>query len=727
MVFVALGAVLLSALSPAQSRVLGFGVQVFDSAIPEIQDAVHVACGDYHSLVLRRNGEVLAWGDNRFGQCDVPAFAPGLVPIEVAAGSAHSLVLFSDGSVIAWGDDSFGQSDVPASPPGVRYVQIDAEGDMNVALRSDSVVVAWGDNRLGQCNVPPAPSGTTYAQVSAGGDHGIALCANGTIVAWGDNTYGQSTPPPVLIGATPVKVAAGRYSSVALYSSGQYRAWGFRYLPIIYGVYNSPWFATYSNLDTTGDMVIAAETNGELHLMRDTGYDFVSLARPGVTFTDVAVGLHHALGCRSDGSLAVVHSTYFASPGLYGQNGPRPLQSGLRCLDLSLGSYHNLALLSDGSVDAWGGAAASAVPRQLDGRPFTAFTAGDEFTVGLLDDGRVVPFGSNAFGQLNPPPLPGGIVYSALAAGKNHVVALRSDSSVVGWGDNRLGQCIAPSPPPGTRYIGVAAGGDHSAALRTDGVLVLWGDNRYGQSTAPSPPAGLDCIAAALGDYHTLALWSDGTIAAFGNNWFGQCNVPPLPAGVTYVGVAAGSYHSIGLRSDGTAVAWGDDSFGQCGVPAPPPGTAIVQVVAHGDRSAVRCGPSSSYAVFATGCAGSMAAARLVPRSLPGIGETLRVDLIGLPANAAVLVTGLGNRQSSLGPLPLSLGSIGMPGCTAYVADQSLTLVLGAAARARIALPLPYAESLLGKRFYQQAIVLDPAVNALGAVMSDAAAAVIGG
>ena len=44
---------------------------------------------------------MVAWGDNDYGQCNVPAGLSGVVA--VAAGAYHSLALKADGTVVAWG------------------------------------------------------------------------------------------------------------------------------------------------------------------------------------------------------------------------------------------------------------------------------------------------------------------------------------------------------------------------------------------------------------------------------------------------------------------------------------------------------------------------------------------------------------------------------------------------------------------------------------------------
>jgi hypothetical protein len=52
-----------------------------------------LAGGGAHSVALLTNGSVVAWGDNRYGQCNLPATLTNAVAI--AAGNAHTLVLLS--------------------------------------------------------------------------------------------------------------------------------------------------------------------------------------------------------------------------------------------------------------------------------------------------------------------------------------------------------------------------------------------------------------------------------------------------------------------------------------------------------------------------------------------------------------------------------------------------------------------------------------------------------
>jgi alpha-tubulin suppressor-like RCC1 family protein len=65
---------------------------------------VSVAAGNEHSLALKRDGSVVAWGDNTFGQTNVPSGLTEVIRISAAAHS--SSVLTRNGKIVAWGKTS---------------------------------------------------------------------------------------------------------------------------------------------------------------------------------------------------------------------------------------------------------------------------------------------------------------------------------------------------------------------------------------------------------------------------------------------------------------------------------------------------------------------------------------------------------------------------------------------------------------------------------------------
>jgi alpha-tubulin suppressor-like RCC1 family protein len=216
-------------------------------------------------LALKADGTVWAWGYNSNGQTgDNRAGSITTVPVEVsalsramaiAAGGAHSLAVKSDGTVWAWGSNQYGQlgngsnedSSAPVQVPGLVNVIRVAGGDhYSLALKSDGTVWAWGINREGELgngtntetNVPVWVSGLSgviaiSAAPAVGPNHSLALKADGTVWAWGYNASSQlgnggntdSNVPiqvPGIRGA--IAIAAGGAHSVAILATPEGRA-----------------------------------------------------------------------------------------------------------------------------------------------------------------------------------------------------------------------------------------------------------------------------------------------------------------------------------------------------------------------------------------------------------------------------------------------------------------------------------------------------------------------
>lgn len=97
-----------------------------------------IAAGAYHSLALKSDGSLVAWGDNTFGQCDVPSRVDF---VYISAGAYHSVAIRSDGTISAWGDNSYNQCAVPTEK---GFIAVTADSYHNVALRSDGLIITWG-------------------------------------------------------------------------------------------------------------------------------------------------------------------------------------------------------------------------------------------------------------------------------------------------------------------------------------------------------------------------------------------------------------------------------------------------------------------------------------------------------------------------------------------------------------------------------------------------------
>jgi len=188
-----------------------------------------LCAGFFLGPVIAPAQTLVAWGDNSLGQTNVPSGTY----TAIAAGDRHSLALKTDGTLAAWGDNCCDQT---TSVPGGTYTAIAAGGRHSLALKTDGTLVAWGNNGYGQTTVP----GGTYTAIAAGYWHNLALKTDGTLVAWGNFFQGQTDVPA----GTYTAIAAGTFSSMALKTDGTLAAWGdLRYPPS--GITNVP-AGTYS-------------------------------------------------------------------------------------------------------------------------------------------------------------------------------------------------------------------------------------------------------------------------------------------------------------------------------------------------------------------------------------------------------------------------------------------------------------------------------------------------
>jgi hypothetical protein len=190
---------------------------------PTLTGVTDIAAGGFHNLVRQSNGRVLAWGDNGSGQATAPTDI--VTAVKVAAGARHSLALLANGTVRGWGESYLGKNAAPASLTGMTVIAIAAGENHSLALKNTGEVVAWGDNAALQTDVPAeALSGVTA--IAAGWNHNLALKSNGSVVAWGNNNGGQ-TDVPAAASSGVVQIAAGDTYSMALKADGTIVTWGF--------------------------------------------------------------------------------------------------------------------------------------------------------------------------------------------------------------------------------------------------------------------------------------------------------------------------------------------------------------------------------------------------------------------------------------------------------------------------------------------------------------------
>jgi alpha-tubulin suppressor-like RCC1 family protein len=347
-----------------------------------------------------------------------------------------------------------------------------------------------------------------------------AAAPDGTqVVSWGENSVGKlangghSFPPSSVIGIDGLTATGASVS-------------------------------TDHTFVVTPDAVYAAGDgpNGGLGLGADNPSGSSTLVPiPGTAAASaVAAGGDAALVLEHDGTvLAFGHNRHLAAGvdnrvGGVGDGaavwGPTPIAglSGVRAV--SAGLYSALALEDDGTVWAWG----------------------DSATLGSLD---AVNAGNSAVPvQVR---LPAGRRATAIVAGYQDSYALLDDGSVVGWGVNEYGELgdgtktpredpvpVSGIPTGGPHVVSIAAGWGTAFALLDDGSFLSWGANEGGQ-------LGLGNGAA---DVTTPTAPNPSNAAGF----------PTYPSFADIVAASAATY---GITTDGRVYAWGYDDSGQLGGP----------------------------------------------------------------------------------------------------------------------------------------------------------------
>lgn len=381
----------------------------------------------------------------------LPPAPRGIKFSSVSIGDHHAVAVGSDGNVYAWGSNKYGQlgngtSDDSAKPhvankPAGKddqfsYISAKAGEDFTVALGSDRKVYAWGNGRMGQLGnyshqleslVPVqvlTPNNMGFQQIDAGATHALAVSMGGKEVwGWGNTQYGRlgngngnenpavyrSDPSQTKISLdydeTVKTVSAGSWHSVVITSKGRALAFG------------------SSNYGQLG----LGNLNNQLFPVEvpKPSQD------PNIRFTEASAGGSHTLFLGSDGNVYGVGMNKYGALG----NGSRTdIQlsltrmlkpqnaSNVRFTNVSAGGYHSLMVGDDGYLYGCGYNgfgqlgnnsinAVTTMPTKVfppDNKPGTfkyydsvdAGSGASTVSISIGEDGNVYSFGSNEFHAL---------------------------------------------------------------------------------------------------------------------------------------------------------------------------------------------------------------------------------------------------------------------------------------------------------------------------------------
>ena len=333
-----------------------------------------IAASSRHTVALREDGTVWAWGSNWDGELGdgttihrrTPVPAQGINDVvEIAVGNNHTVALRNDGTVWAWGWNGLGQigdgttihRQTPVQVYGLtNIIAITAGANHTVALRDDGTVWAWGINGRHQLGDGTGGSGdclslvpvqvyglTNVIAISAGREHTLALRNDGIVWAWGASSDGQlgngtteyhPTPVQVQLLNDVVAIAAGGSHSVALRKDGTVWGWGDNF---------------HGQLgDGTWGTVIGGGSRRHLLPIQVQGLTDI---------TAISTGSGHIVALREDG---IVWALGYNGSGQIGDGtsgppnrrlSPVQVQGGLNdVIAITAGNHHTLAIRKDGTV-----------------------------------------------------------------------------------------------------------------------------------------------------------------------------------------------------------------------------------------------------------------------------------------------------------------------------------------------------------------------------------------
>ena len=231
-----------------------------------------VSAGFSHTVAIKANGTLWAWGRNEVGQLGDGTNTDRNIPVQIgnynnwksisANGGISGLInigcrtlaIRNDGTLWVWGYNQ--NKELKSDINGNILIPIQIAGDSNWTSIStgsghilltksdetDGTLWFWNQSRWGQVygdieNRNPVQIGYSdnWAYISAGYGHSIAIRSNGTLWAWGWNRQGQLGDGTTTLRHIPVQignnrdwatVSAGGGHTVAIKTNGTLWAWG---------------------------------------------------------------------------------------------------------------------------------------------------------------------------------------------------------------------------------------------------------------------------------------------------------------------------------------------------------------------------------------------------------------------------------------------------------------------------------------------------------------------
>ncbi len=541
--------------------------------------------GANHSVALKGDGTVWAWGYNKYGQLGNNTTVTTEIPVQVkgkngegflsdiqmiASGSNHVLALKQDGTVWAWGYNNYGQlgdnTQITKYTP-VQVLSEDATEELkdiiyiaagtnfSVAVNKQGEVWTWGQNDYGQLGDGSKTAKYTPVRVKAnlsgiikvacGYRHTVALKSDGSVYTWGDNTNGQlgdNTNVQRLIPVKMLETADSNISDALSISATNYTT----------NILKANGTVLSVGLGTSGQLGDGTKTTKKLPVaVKDLdGLNNLSNIKniksgANTTYALTKNGTIYSWGIGTNGQLGndtIVNTTL---PVEVANNTADGIIDNI--LYIGAGANHGLAVENTGYVEVWGlndqkqvgdsTLAKSAHPLYI-GSKIIADPSDVTLEIG---DTKQIQVSMQSFNLFRPEEnLNRNVTYKSLNA---DVATISPEGLITAKGmgittgvitDNLSSKVttvqISVLENGAVATPKVVSGLNHTIALKADGTVWTWGYNHHGQlgngtvqsSYIPEKINLKDVIDIAAGDHFSMALKKDGTVWVWGYNDRGQ-------------------------------------------------------------------------------------------------------------------------------------------------------------------------------------------------------------
>lgn len=205
---------------------------------------ISISPGGSHTLGIKQDGTLWAWGLNDKGQLGDNTTTTRTSPVKIGsetnwsrvfAGLGFSAAVKTDGSLYVWGSNDWGQlgtnrpiTDTQKIPVRVGtdfWQQIEIGIASIIGIKQNGTLWAWGQNNFQSLGLNTTTttikvptqvgSDSDWLQVSQGNVHGMGIKTNKHLWGWGSNSQGQLGDRTTVTATTPKLISNSFWKEIS--------------------------------------------------------------------------------------------------------------------------------------------------------------------------------------------------------------------------------------------------------------------------------------------------------------------------------------------------------------------------------------------------------------------------------------------------------------------------------------------------------------------------------